>query len=191
MNTFDAIYGRRSIRRFKPDAVPRELMEQVLDAAIKAPSGMNRQPWRFVVLEHEKKDRVAEILNKEISRLKKLNKSIGAAEATVKVILSAPVLVLVFNSESRMKGLVRFFSSVMDVLDIQSVGGAVQTMLLAAQDLGLGTLWIGNVFFSMKKICRYVGRNEELIAAVAVGYPDEAPPPRPRKSREEVTEWLK
>ena len=55
MNTLDAIAGRRSIRRFKDQAVPRELIERVLAATVLAPSGKNRQPWRFVVVGEEKR----------------------------------------------------------------------------------------------------------------------------------------
>ncbi len=51
MNTFEAIAARRSIRGFQDKPVPRALIEQVLQAAVQAPSGKNRQPWRFVVVE--------------------------------------------------------------------------------------------------------------------------------------------
>lgn len=190
MNTMEAIYQRRSIRKFKPDPVSKELMEKLLDAATKAPSGMNRQPWRFIVLEGAKKEGLVEIYRKEISKWKKLSKRVGAAEVTGEIIRDAPVLILVFNTRNKAKGLIRFFSNVMDVMDIQSIGGSIQTMLLAAQEFGLGTLWIGNTFFAMKKISKYVNKNEELVAAVAVGYPDETPKPRPRKDWSEVTEWL-
>ena len=51
----DAIYTRRSIRKFRPDALPRDVIDAVLDAARVAPSGKNAQPWRFVVLGGEAK----------------------------------------------------------------------------------------------------------------------------------------
>lgn len=103
----------------------------------------------------------------------------------------APVLILIFNSESKAKGLYKIFSSAMDVLYIQSIGGAIQTMLLAAQDYGLGTLWIGHIFYAVKEICKFANKNEELIAAVSIGYADEDPKPRPRMKWTEVTQWLK
>lgn len=76
------------------------------------------------------------------------------------------------------------------VMHIQSIGGAIQTMLLAAQELGLGTLWIGHIFYAGKKITDYVKKNEELVAAISVGYADEVPQATSRKSWAEVTEWL-
>ena len=119
MNMFDTINQRRSIRNFKPDAVPKELVEKILDAATKAPSAMNRQPWRFVVLEGEKKDTLVELFQKRISKLKKLNKNVSFVEMTAKVMKQAPVLILVFNAESRSKGIYKPFTTVMDVLHMQ------------------------------------------------------------------------
>ena len=56
---FETLYAQRAIRRFKPDPVPRELIEQVIEAATRAPSGGNRQPWAFVVVtEQAKKDQI-------------------------------------------------------------------------------------------------------------------------------------
>jgi len=191
VTAIEAIKERRSIRKFKTDAIPRELIEKVLAAAVQAPSALNKQPWRFVVLEGAKKDELAEAVLRKIEKVKWVNKKIESAASTARAMKQAPVIVLVFNAESKAKGLVRFFSSVLDVLHIQSIGGAIQTMLLAAQQLGLGTLWIGHVFFAMKETCRLVGRNQELVAAVAIGYADETPEPRPRKPWTEVTEWLR
>jgi nitroreductase len=150
MNTLEAIYGRRSIRKYKTDAVPRETIEKLLEAATKAPSAMNRQPWRFVVLEGQKKDEVNAILEKSIARLKKLNKNIGGAQVTVEYMKEAPVLILVYNGKSRAKGMTQLFSTVLHVFDVQSTGAAIQNMILAAHELGLGTLWIGNVFWAVK-----------------------------------------
>jgi nitroreductase len=190
MNTIESIHQRRSIRKFKTDIVPRELIEKLLEAATQAPSAMNRQPWRFVVLEGAKKDELIEIFQKGIAKFKKFRINVGAAAISAEHMKQAPVLLLVFNAESKTKGLFKFFSSVMDVLFIQSIGAAIQTLLLAAHQSGLGTLWIGHIFYACKEICKYVKKNEELIAAVCIGYADETPQARPRKSWTEVTEWF-
>jgi nitroreductase len=63
-------------------------------------------------------------------------------------------------------------------------------MILAAEDFGLGTLWICDIFYSHKEICSWLNREEELVAAIAIGYPNQSPYPRPRKSVEEVAEWF-
>ncbi len=190
MNTMEAIYGRRSIRKFNSREVPKALTEKILDAATKAPSAMNRQPWRYVVLEGQKKEEVLAILEKRVARLAKLQKDIGSAHITIAHMRQAPVLILVFNGKSRAGGMIRLFSTALHVFDVQSMGASIQNLCLAAHELGLGTLWIGHVFWAGKSICKYVGKNEELIAAVSVGWPDESPGPRPRKDLQEVTTWM-
>lgn len=190
METLDAIYGRRSIRSFKSDSVKKELVEKVIEAAVKAPSAMNAQPWRFVVLEGGKKAEFIESFGK-ILKKPAIGKKPGASVwRTVDCMEKAPVLILVFNEKSRANGTVRLFSSVRDVLHVQSIGAAIENMILAAHDLGLGTLWIGNVFYATRQVCKFAGKKEQLIAAVSLGYPDEAPSARPRKSVSEVTEWI-
>jgi nitroreductase len=77
-----------------------------------------------------------------------------------------------------------------NVVDVQSIGGAIQTMLLAAHELGLGTLWICDVFYAYDGLREWLGRKEQMIAAVSIGYADEAPEARPRKPWQEVTEWV-
>ena len=57
MDTLEAIATRRSNRRFKADPIPQDVLEKILNAAIMAPSGKNRQPWRFVVVREGKRER--------------------------------------------------------------------------------------------------------------------------------------
>lgn len=74
---------------------------------------------------------------------------------------------------------------------LQSTGAAIQTMLLAAQDLGLGSLWICDVLYASTEILAWLGHpRDTLVAAVSLGYADEEPPARPRRPWQEVTEWL-
>lgn len=71
MDTIKVIEERRSIRKFKNKTVPKETIERLLELAIKAPSGKNRQPWRFVVLQHRKKDDLVDIMVNAASTYKK------------------------------------------------------------------------------------------------------------------------
>ncbi len=73
--------------------------------------------------------------------------------------------------------------------DILSIGGMVQTMLLAAEDLGLGTLWICDILYAYSLIRDWLGRDEELVTAVSLGYTDGSPAARPRTAWQEITEW--
>jgi nitroreductase len=190
MNTLDAIQNRRSIRKFKPDSVPKDLIDKILESAIKAPSAMNRQPWRFIVLTGVQKDQLLHKIHNRIAKSKLFKGISHGALTTVAIMQKAPVLILVFNAEKKAGGLIRLFTSVYDVMHLQSLGAAIENMLLAAQELGLGTLWIGHVFLALKEIRTFTKRNQEFIAAVSLGFPDESPKARPRKGLPDVVAWF-
>ena len=67
-----------------------------------------------------------------------------------------------------------------------SIGAFVELMNSRAQELGLGTLWIANTCFAYPELETYINTTDQIISAVAVGYPDEAPGQRPRKKIEEI-----
>ena len=70
-----------------------------------------------------------------------------------------------------------------------TVGAAIENMTLTAAELGLGSLWICDTYFAYKELCDWLNKDGELLAALAVGYADETPSERPRKSIEDVAEW--
>ncbi|HEX3044322.1 MAG TPA: nitroreductase family protein [Bacillota bacterium] len=188
MNTIEAIYGRRSIRKFNTDPVSTELIEKIIRAGIQAPSGMNRQPWKFTILQTEKKAQLLEIMSKRAQWLKKFKMNTEGYEFTIQSMRQAPLIILVWNTGFQPKPIFIPFYRYLRLIDIQSIGGAIQTMLLAAQELGLGTLWICNVFRADKQIRTFLRKREELIAAIAIGYANEQPEARPRKDWIEAVE---
>jgi F420 biosynthesis protein FbiB-like protein len=189
METFEAIAKRRSIRRFQPDAVPQETIEQILGAAILAPSAMNVQPWRFVVLQGAQKEALMARFLQRIQKLKKLTRQAAHTETTARFMQQAPALILVFNTKSPGNSLARI-ATLLDTMYIQSIGAAIQNLLLAAASLGLGTLWTGHALVAGGLFAKFAGVRGRLVAAIALGYPDESPNPRPRKSMEEVVQWM-
>jgi nitroreductase len=186
MDTIKAIEERRSIRKFQDKIVSNETIERLLELAAKAPSGKNRQPWRFIVLQNKSKNELVNIMADAANLLKKQNKPIGSLELSINSINEASAIVLAFNAFSNFE---EDYNHYRLLTDTQSIGAAVQTMLLAAQAFGLGTLWICDVFYCDIEICSWLNRKDELIAAVAIGYPNQSPNPRPRKLLQEVTEW--
>ncbi len=191
MNTLEAIAARRSIRKFQDKPVPDEVLQAVLTAAIQAPSGKNRQPWRFVVVRGDKRAEMVRIMREGIAKEKAEGQEIGSAEWTTKVMEQAPVTIFIFNPQGMPPWLAHSIEqNFMDVVNIQSAGAAIQNMLLAAQELGLGSLWICDVFSAYEGLCQWLGEKSALIAAVSLGYPAESPPARPRKLLSEVTRWL-
>ena len=74
--------------------------------------------------------------------------------------------------------------------EIHSVAAAIQNMLLKAYSLGLGTVWIGDIFYTLDALKRHLGKPWKLMAAIALGWPARIPEPRPRKSVDDVAEFL-
>jgi nitroreductase len=187
MNTLDAIAARRSIRKFKAAAVEEEKLQAILLAATQAPSGKNRQPWRFIVVKGEKRTEMVRMMKEGITKSKSRGDETGSSEWTAKVMEQAPVTVFIFNPQGLRPWETHSTGQMFDdVVDIQSVGASIQNMLLAAQDQGLGSLWICDVFYAYEELCDWLGAQGEMIAAVALGYPDEAPAARARKPVEDV-----
>lgn len=113
---------------------------------------------------------------------------IAGAWNTLAIMRQAPVLIFVVNplgldlltpqnAENR----------VFEICNAQSIGAAVENMSLAAVENGLGSLWICDIYFAYRELCAWLGG--ELAAAFALGYADEEPAPRPRKSWSETVEW--
>jgi nitroreductase len=191
MNVLEAIAQRRSVRRFRETSLPDEVVEQILHAGTLAPSGKNRQPWRFHVVREDKRAEMVGIMREGIARHKEQGMHIGSSEWTAKVMAQAPVTVFVFNEEAESGEVPRDVGDLMWLLvNVQSIGAAIQNMLLAAQELGIGSLWICDVFYAYQDLCDWLGQTQQMVAAVSFGYPDEQPDPRPRKAVSEVAVWV-
>lgn len=191
MQTLEAIAQRRSIRKFKSNPVSDEQIRELLHAAALAPSGKNGQPWRFVVVRGEKCAEMIRVMQGGIENAKAQGHDLGSSPWTVQIMEHAPVNILIFNNgmENTLEPL-----SIRDMIGnsvaVQSIGAAIQNLLLAATDMGLGTLWICDVFYGYEELCGWAGETHQLVAAVTVGYPDEEPNARPRKTVDEVTRWM-
>jgi F420 biosynthesis protein FbiB-like protein len=143
------LLSRRSIRRFRPDPVPHEVITQLLEAAIWAPSAHNRQPWRFAVLtDAAQKQTLAAAMG---ARLRHDLEADGAPEDLIvkdtarsyERITSAPVLIVLCLSMLDMDTYSDAHRQQNEYLmAVQSTAMAGQNCLLAAHDLGLGACWM-------------------------------------------------
>jgi coenzyme F420-0:L-glutamate ligase / coenzyme F420-1:gamma-L-glutamate ligase len=180
---FDLIVTRRSIRRYKPEAVPRELIEQVLKAAIWAPSAHNRQPWRFaVVTEQERKEHLARAMGQ---RLRRDLAADGVAEAVIDAdagrsysrITSAPVLIALCLSMVDMDCYPDDRRNQAEyIMAVQSTAMAGQNLLLAAHELGLGACWMCAPLFCPDVVRDALELPEDWQpqALLTLGYPAES-----------------
>jgi len=190
MEVRTAIESRRSIRSFKTDPLSREVIESILDAAHLAPSGKNRQPWRFVVVQNDEREKMSACLQAGLTSSTKNGIPTGSAENTFRIMQEAPVTVFIFNPDDTAPWQHHTVPQrISTVVDTQSVGAAIQNMLLRAQELGVGSLWICDTFSAYSELCTWLGRDSLLVAAVTLGYPNETPASRPRMSLAELVEW--
>ena len=190
----DAIAARRSIRKFKTTPVAHEIIEEILRAGSLAPSSKNRQPWKFIVTTGQAKEEVLAVMERGLEReaqqplLPESAVYIGGAHNTLNIMRQAPAVIFVVNT----RGLDLLTpqnaeNRVFEICNAQSIGAAVENMSLAAVENGLGSLWICDTYFAQQELCTWLGG--ELAAAFALGYADEEPAPRPRKSWSETVEW--
>ena len=176
MEVLDCIKTRRSVRKFKDEAVPHELIAEVVAAAAWAPSWKNTQTARYIVLEdRELKDRIAEecVLGFKFNTM------------TAK---GAPALVLLTCVNKRC-GYERdgsFSTSKGDRWEMFDAGVAAQTFCLAAHEKGLGTVILG--VFDEAKIAEMaeIPEGQSVSALIALGYPDEEPAAPKRKTVEDL-----
>jgi len=191
MNTREAIAARRSIRSFKSDPIPDDALQAILTAAIQSPSAKNRQPWRFIVLSGDQRAEMIKLMRQGIANIRAQGQGTGSAEGSAAIMEQAPVTVFVFNPVGVRPWLPHSMQQVFDdLVNIQSIGAAIQNMLLAALDLGIGSLWICDVLFAYEELREWLGEKGAMIAAVSFGYPAESPAARPRKPVSEVTRWF-
>jgi nitroreductase len=191
MDVMQAICNRRSIRRFKSDAISSDVVRTILDAGIKAPSGKNKQPWEFVVVTGEKRTEMVQVMREGIKACKKSDVSTGSAEHSAVIMEQAPVTIFIFNPYGTFPWQEKTFEQqISETVDVQSVGAAIQNMILAAESFGLGSLWICDVFFAYEELCKWLNKDCQMVAALALGYADENPPMRPRKNIDDVTVWI-
>ncbi len=191
-----AITNRRSIRKFRSIDVPRPMIEEILQSGILAPSSKNRQPWSFIVVTGKAKVELLEAMGRGLKReqerpfLPESAQYLSGAKHTLKIMEMAPVIIFIMNSmgidvHSALKPEERIF----EICNAQSIGAAIENMTLTATELGLGSLWICDTYFAYQELCGSLKADGELYEPMAVGYADEKPLARPRKSMNDVVEW--
>jgi nitroreductase len=186
MELVQAIRGRRSIRKFKPDPVPQALLERLLKEAMWAPSAMNTQPWKFYVFSGAAKEGLLAVSQGCIEQLdvrmrtmfdEKMRtlvhnyfRNFGGAPAIVAVVTQLP------KEEVYRRG------------SMYSSCAALQNFLLLAHEAGLGTCWMTGPLWVEQAVLDYLGcPGWGLVGLTPVGWPDQSPPVPPRKH--ETIEW--
>ena len=164
MEALEAIKTRRSIRKFKPGDVSKEIQRELLEAAMLAPSAGNEQPWQFVVIDD-----------------RKTLEEIPLICPTAAMCRQAPLAILICGDQNLEK---------YPDFWVQDCSAATENLLLAAHAQGLGAVWAG--VYPMKErvdgFRRMFALSKEItpFALITLGYPDEAPAPAIRYKEERV-----
>jgi nitroreductase len=205
MDLFDALQGRKSIRRFKLTPVPDEHIKTIIDAGRLAPSANNSQPWNFIVIQDrmllgKMADAVREMVDRMIpfAENEKQAQRLAAYKSNYYVFFeNAPVCIVVLmeaydTSSDRL--LKKMGYSADDVRrlrplpGLQSMAAAIENMLLACHALGYGACWMTGPLVAQESFERILGFGKEqtAVALIPVGVPDEDPPARARKPLDEI-----
>lgn len=164
MTALEAIRARRTVRAYRPDPVPRELLEQVLDAGRWAPTSGNAQPWEFVrVVTPEVREALVASTYGGYARTAPAQAWLGEAPEMLVVCVNALRTAARYGEEGR----------AFAALD---VAAAVQNMLVAATSLGLGAAWIGGFRPDEARAALRLDRDLEPLGLVALGFAREEPP---------------
>lgn len=147
METIEAIKSRRSVREFTDENVSDEAIEQIIEAGRWAPSGLNNQAWRFIIV-----------------RSRDVKDALSGLTHYGAIIKNAPVLIVVFLDSDMMYDYTK---------DVQSTGAAIQNMLLAIHSIGLGGVWLGEILKNKGTVNKVLEAPDsyELMAVVALGHP--------------------
>jgi len=207
------VKGRRSVRKWKKEDIPDELIKKAIELGTWAPNGGNYQGWHFIVIKkREIIVRMADAVQSISDRIagwpeaKEWQADVDRYRKNASFFRNAPVVVAAFTAE---------YQSVMDKVlltresfdpeakqvltfrrsaptAIQSAAAAVATMLLAFYQMGLGAVWLGAPLLAKKEIETLLKAppNFSLVCLVAVGYADESPK-KDRKPVEEVLGFIR
>ncbi len=158
----EAIRERRSIRKFTDAPLTERLLDEIVEMGAWAPSGLNNQPWKFITIQDKN------LLNQLAQNTKYKH-----------IIEGAPACIVAFFDTA---------CSYHREKDLQAIGACIQNMLLAIHEKGLGGVWLGEILNKRAAVeeLLQVPPTMELMAVVALGYPDESKGQGSRKPLSEI-----
>ncbi len=165
MEFYEVIRRRLSVRAYKPDPVPEEVLNRILDAGRLAPSAKNLQPWKFIIIRDEK-----------------IRQALVPACRNQQFIAQAPVVICACALlEQAWKGMGGYWSAA--EIDVTI---ALEHIILAAASEGLGTCWIGAFIEEEVRKVLAIPEGVKPVALTPLGWPAQEPKPRPRKELKEI-----
>jgi nitroreductase len=187
MDAIEAIQRRTSVRRFRPDPVPRETIERLLDCAVRAPNHKLTEPWRFAVLTGAGRARFAEVRARH--RLKRWTdptsaEAVAGGEKVRREALETPAFIVVMTAANP--------DDITREEDYAAAMMAIGNLMIAAESLGLGTYLRTGGVMREPALAELVGLPEgfRIAGVLSLGYPAEQEPPRRRRPAADLTRWV-
>ena len=198
MDALEAIQARRSIRKYTDEPVPPEMIDRLLEAARAAPSTSNTQSWKFkVITDPQTRARIKDVAygQKFVARAPviiacclDLDAFREKGKQTLKLVLSGavrPSMEMILRAARGGKD--REFSPERVVINgTINVAIATDHIVLAATALGLGTCWIRAFDAPAVQEILAIPEGLTIVCLLTIGYPDQSPPARPRRSLDEI-----
>ena len=187
MDAITAINQRTSVRRFRSDPVAREVVERLLDCAVRAPNHKLTEPWRFTVLTGRAKERLAEIRARH--RLKRYSdpaapEALAAADKVRRESGETPVYIVAMAAVNP--------DEITREEDYAATMMAIANLMIAAESLGLGTYLKSGGVMRDPELMELAGvaTGFRVVGLISLGYPGEQDPPRRRRPAAELTRWV-
>lgn len=200
---------RRSVRRFKPDAVPEALVQRLIDGAVCAPSASNKQPWKFLLVEN--RDLIAQLAAAVRAATTLVGRHIPESSQPAfqrygdyfTRFEHAPLLIVpIYKPLTLLSNLTSGDLPPQEraaIAQLEQDSGLIGTslalghLLLVAHELGLGASGMTGPLLARPELKRLleVPPAWDIVALVPVGFPDEAPAPTERKPAHLVTRWFR
>jgi nitroreductase len=187
MDAIAAIKQRTSVRRYRSEPIPRDIVEHLLECAVRAPNHKLTQPWRFAVITGAATERYAEIRGRHRSKRFADPASPEAAAAAEKVRREAketPLHIVAMTAVSS--------DEITREEDYAATMMALANLMIAAESLGLGTYLKTGGVMQDPGLAELVGvaENFRIVGLISLGYPAGQDSPRPRKPAAELTRWI-
>jgi nitroreductase len=163
LSLIDVVLSRRSIRNYDKKEIPKEVLDQILEAGRLAPSAANKQPWHFIVVTDE-------AIKHELSK--------GLFGRFIK---NAPLTIVGCAHKDRIAGRWSVISTAI----------ALQNMVIAAWSLGVGSCWIGAFDENKVRELLSIPDRYHVVAVIPFGYPAKSPGPKGKKSIDKITSFNK
>jgi nitroreductase len=184
MELFQAIYQRQSIGKVNPDPLPRSIIEKLLAAAVQAPNHHRVRPWRFVVMTGQARNRLGDVMAESLRQREPatLEPALDAERARP---LRAPLLIAVGVDPPG-------DAKVIEIENVCAAAAAVENLLLAATDLGLGAVWRTGPAATDPAVKTFLGfaRDQHVIGFIYIGYPEAEFPAKERPDFRDRVTWL-